>query len=147
MALTSALDASFLAMVLAGTTPAPGPAVYEVLAAPDALTRAPFTVGGLVRGPGHATDVVTYQTPGTYFETAFKGDRLYLKVGPGNATLRVSVGGQALPVLVRPTPGYYELSDLAPGRHRVRVEVAASRETKTGEFDGFYILPEERPLK
>ena len=142
-----AFDAFILAMALASAAPSPGPSVYEVLAAPDALKMAPFTVGGQVRGSGHATDVVTYQTPGTYFETAFKGDRLYLKVGSGNATLRVSVDGQALPILVRPTPGYYELSDLVPGRHRVRVDVTASRETKTGEFDGFYILPEERPLK
>ena len=126
---------------MAGTAATPAPAVYEVLAAPDALVARPFTVGGQVPTNAEPSGEVRYQSPGTSFETSFEGDRLYFKVGTGEATLHVIVDGHAFPALVRPTPGFYEISDLPSTKHHVLIQAEIERGSGPAAFDGFYILP------
>ena len=121
--------------------------VYEVLAAPDVLVAAPFTTGGRAgTADGQSTDVI-YGWPGEAFETAFRGNRLYFKIGAGKTTVRVIVDGHALPAMLNPSPGYYEVSDLGTARHRVRIEAATERHAEPAHFSGFYLMPEEKPLK
>ena len=121
--------------------------VYEVLAAPDALVPAPFTAGGRAQtADGHSSDV-TYGWLGAVFETTFRGNRVYFRIGAGKATLRMILDGHAMPALVNPTPGYYEASDLGDARHRVRIEAATERQAEPAHFEGFFLMPEEKPLK
>jgi hypothetical protein len=45
-----------------------------------------MSMGGrmLVERAGNGVRSYSYQWPGTYFEAAFKGSRVYFKVGPGD---------------------------------------------------------------
>ncbi len=140
-----ALDVFLFATGLAGTAAPAGPAVYEVLAAPDALTALPFTIDG--RGTVEASEAVAYRAPGAYFETAFRGDRLYFKVGPGDVTMRIIVDGHAMAALVKPTPGFYEVDALPSAPHHVRIETEMERDAGSGEFGGFYLMSGEAALR
>ena len=42
---------------------------------------------------------LAYQWPGAYFELNFEGNSAYFQLGEGAAIMRVSVDGQALPLL------------------------------------------------
>ncbi len=143
MILKTATDALALATVMTGGAPPVPPAVYEVLAAPEALVARPFTVAGQPQPYGEPSGEIHYRSPGTRFETVFEGDRLYFKVGAGDATLHVVVDGHAFPALIRPTPGYYEISDLSAAPHRVRIEAEVEPGAGPAAFDGFFMLPTE----
>ncbi|KAA9131352.1 hypothetical protein F3N42_08495 [Marinihelvus fidelis] len=78
------------------------------------------------------------QWPGTYFETAFSGDRVAFRIGAGDVILDVRVDDDAPVILGKPEPGLYQLTGLAPGDHRLRVDVASENQGWTTIFGGFF---------
>jgi len=102
-------------------------------------TPLPVHVGGraIRRGPAAAPDYQR-QWPGSYFETAFDGTAIYLKVGSGDVILHVLVDDRSPIPLVKPKAGFYLLDGLPPGPHRVRVEVVTEGQAGPSSFGGFY---------
>ncbi len=134
------LAGPFAIMTLAATSAVAAPILMPVQT-PSGLTAAVVHVGGrVVRAD---TGSFTYQWPGTYFETAFTGTELYLRLGPGDVILHVSVDGEALAPLVKPATGTYRLSGLAAGAHTARIEVASESQAGPDRFDGFFLTPGE----
>ncbi len=101
----------------------------------DALVRLPMRVVGRVARDGA---MLRRQWPGTYFQTAFRGRRAFLRIGAGEVALRVSVDGSAGIPLVRPAPGLYRVGGLVGGEHRLRVDVASESQAEPTEFGGFF---------
>ncbi len=135
------LQVAFLSTMLTMNPADQGPAVYEVLAAPETLAGVRFSVAGRDQRIGEAAPDIAYSSSGISLETAFRGDRLYFKLGAGAGTLRVIVDGYALPIITKPTPGYYEIGDLdATAVHRVQVEARANADAGSGHFYGFYVM-------
>ena len=60
------------------------------------------------------------------------------RVGPGDVSLRVSIDGAPAVPLVKPAPGLYQVSNLTPGMHRVKVQVASENQAAPTEFGGFF---------
>jgi len=133
----------------AGAAPLPASATVDAQAAgvrivrrPDLRTAAvplPIRVGGraIRRGTAAAPDYQR-QWPGSYFETAFSGTAIYLKIGPGDVILHVLVDDQPPVPLIKPKPGLYLLDGLSPGPHRLRVEVVTEGQAGPSSFGGFY---------
>ncbi|HWU74716.1 MAG TPA: GDSL-type esterase/lipase family protein, partial [Sphingomonas sp.] len=78
------------------------------------------------------------QWPGSYFETAFIGTAIYLKLGAGDVILHVLVDDQPPVPLIKPKPGLYLLDGLSPEPHRLRVEVVTEGQAGPSSFGGFY---------
>lgn len=111
-----------------------------VALAPDAGSPPPLTehVGGrIATAPGDPRALVR-QWPGSYFETAFKGQAALFRIGPGEVRLNVFVDGAQVSTLVKPQPGMYRVTGLAHGRHKLRVEVASESQAKPTMFGGFF---------
>jgi lysophospholipase L1-like esterase len=92
-------------------------------------------VGRVEREPN---GMLRRQWPGTYFETAIRGSSAYFRIGKGEVNLRVTVDGAAPVPLVKPAPGLYRIGGLAPGVHRLRVQVASESKNGPTEFGGFF---------
>jgi len=92
-------------------------------------------VGRVEREPN---GILRRQWPGTYFETAIRGSSVYFRVGKGDVSLRVTVDGAASVPLVKPAPGLYRIGGVAPGVHRIRVQVASESQSGPTEFSGFF---------
>lgn len=114
------------------------------------VTRAAAERADLKPLPAQATGRVVAQAdgallrqwPGTYVETAFKGDEVYFRVGAGDVSLRVSADGGAPVALVKPAPGLYRVSGFVRGgEHRVRVAVASESQGGPTVFGGFFAAP------
>ena len=100
-------------------------------------------VGGRTRVAG---SLLERQWPGTYFETAFRGSGMVVRIGRGEVHLHITVDGGRPLSLVRPKAGDYRIEGLTPGRHQVRVEVVSESQAGPTAFGGFYPLPGTRPL-
>ena len=115
---------------------------------PAGLKLAPIVTGGRVV---MSRDGYTYQWPGTYFETRFRGRELYFKIGPGDVILQAFIDGQRLAPLVKPSPGFYRIGDLKTGSHDIRIEVASESQAGPDQFDGFFLAsggkPKSLPLR
>jgi lysophospholipase L1-like esterase len=81
----------------------------------------------------------TYQWPGVYFEAAFTGDAVDVKVNDDQNNLYVLVDGVHKLTLTRPGKTTVSLKDLGPGRHVVRLEKASETQATTGSFEGFFV--------
>lgn len=103
----------------------------------------PLHIGGRV---DHTAGVYTRQWPGTYFEAAFSGPAVMLKIGEGEVILRVSVDGTTVAKLVKPKPGTYRVAGLGRGRHSIRVDVASESQAAPTVFGGIYSAPGTRAL-
>ena len=102
----------------------------------------PIRVGGRAIQRGAATTPdYERQWPGSYFETAFKGTAIYLKIGAGDVILHVLVDDHPPVPLVKPREGVYLLDGLPSGPHRVRVEVVTEGQAGASGFGGFYPAP------
>lgn len=95
------------------------------------------THGRVVRRAGMAVR----QWPGTYWETGFTGTGAAIRIGPGDVSLRVTVDGGRPRALVRPRAGFYRIDGLAPGAHRLRVQVVSESQAGPTAFGGIYALP------
>jgi hypothetical protein len=115
---------------------APTPTIQELPTPPSHVRalalhivgRGRTTAGGFIR-----------QWPGTYFEAAFRGSDAYLKVGPGDVSLRIRVDAGPPAPLVKPGPGFYRLTGLGSGAHRVRVDIASESQAEPTVFGGIYV--------
>ncbi|WP_374013648.1 GDSL-type esterase/lipase family protein [Pseudoxanthomonas koreensis] len=102
-------------------------------------------VGRVAPEQGDTPGLVRRQWPGTYFETAFDGTEAAFRVGPGEVHLRVGVDGTAIPLL-RPAPGLYRVAGLAPGPHRLRVDVVSESQAGATVFGGFHARAGTTPI-
>ncbi|MFP5392371.1 MAG: SGNH/GDSL hydrolase family protein [Gammaproteobacteria bacterium] len=117
--------------------------ITPIAAVTAQLKAAPLSVGGrVVSQPDGA---LTYQWPGTYFETAFEGRSAYFKLGPGRVILHVSVDGVKLAPLVKPQAGLYRVDGLKNGRHALRIEVVSESQAGPNVFGGFALGADARP--
>ena len=78
------------------------------------------------------------QWPGTYFETAFRGNSALFRVGAGEVSLRIRVDGRPPIALVKPSAGLYRVGGLRAGAHRLRIDVASESQAGPTVFGGYY---------
>ena len=115
--------------------------VTPVTTATDAAL--PMHVGG--RGERTAAGY-RRQWPGTYFEAAFRGRDVLVRIGEGDVILRISVDAAPATTLVKPRPGVYRIGATTDGDHVVRVDVASESQAAATVFGGFYAAPGARML-
>jgi len=128
MALAMCSLAGFASANAQTATPVEAPATALVAIPTAAVGRVEREPNGMLRR----------QWPGTYFETAIRGSSAYFRIGKGEVSLRVTVDGAAPVPLVKPAPGLYRIGGLAPGVHRIRVQVASESQSGPTEFGGFF---------
>ena len=107
----------------------------------------PMAVHGRVveRQAADGTPEYVRQWPGSYFEAAFTGTGVSIRIGPGAAHYRISLDGAHWRDLETPAPGLYPVAGLAPGRHVVRVDVISESQSGPTTFGGFVAAPGTRP--
>ena len=102
------------------------------------LAPLPVRIGGRVARDPTVRSVFMRQWPGTYFETIFNGTGAEFKIGPGDVILDVLVDGTLAAKLTKPALGSYSIRGLAPGTHRLRVEVVSESQSSPTTFGGFF---------
>jgi len=80
------------------------------------------------------------QWPGVYYETAFRGDAVFIRIVSGEARLKISVDDRTVSVS-RPEPGAYRIEAQGSGDHRLRVEIASEDQATPFAFGGVYGHP------
>jgi len=110
----------------------------EKLADAPAFAAAPLHIGGRVVAVDDAAGGPAYrfQWPGEYFETAFSGSQVCIRIGEGDAIYHVRVDNASAATLVKPAPGVYAVRGVAPGMHTLRVEVASESQAAPAVFGG-----------
>lgn len=83
----------------------------------------------------------TYSWSGVYFEAAFVGTQVDIKLNDSNNILNIVVDGQVPIVLTRPGKKTYSINNLAEGKHNIRLEKRTETQFGTGTFEGF-LIPE-----
>jgi lysophospholipase L1-like esterase len=135
---------TFLVLAICTASPvapaAPAISVGRIDASAAATQPAPSAVGGRA-APVHGTHAVAYQWPGVYFESAFQGSRIDFGIGPGQVIVHVQADGETVTTLERPETGTWRIDGLAPGPHRVRIEVATESQAGPNRFEGFFLPP------
>ncbi len=81
----------------------------------------------------------TYLWPGVYFETAFIGTEVDLKLNDSNNILNIIIDGKAPIVLVKPGKTTYSIKNLTKGKHHIRLEKRTETQYGTGTFEGFFV--------
>jgi lysophospholipase L1-like esterase len=81
----------------------------------------------------------TYSWPGVYFEGAFIGTEVDIKLDDSNNILNIIVDGKAPVVLTKPGNIIYSIANLAEGEHHIRLEKRTETQYGTGTFEGFFI--------
>jgi lysophospholipase L1-like esterase len=115
------------------------------------LTPLTLSIGGRVLTQPDATDpafgakLYTYQWPGTYFDAAFRGSELYLRIVSGQQHLHITIDHDQPLILTRPAPGIYRLSGLTPAAHTVRLAVVSESQSSPNSFGGFALPPTGSP--
>jgi len=123
------------AAALTGAAPAATVRVLPTAAPADTSHPLPMRTGGRTQTDGA---MIERQWPDTYFDVGFRGTGVLFRVGEGEVHLHVVVDGQPPASLVRPKPGFYRIDGLAPGPHRVRVEVVSESQAGPTGFGGFF---------
>lgn len=95
--------------------------------------------GRVVVGELDNMPAYTYSWPGVYFEAAFIGTEVDLKLNDSNNILNIIVDGQAPIVLTKPGKKTYTINNLAEGKHRIRLEKRTETQYGTGTFEGFFV--------
>lgn len=105
----------------------------------------PVHVGGRVRTEGQG---YSYQWPGVYFETRFKGPAVTLILDDSANTFNVLLDGKPYMILNRPGAGAISISILGgmDGTHDIRLEKRSETQYATGRFIGFIGQPAADPL-
>jgi lysophospholipase L1-like esterase len=86
------------------------------------------------------------QWPGSYFETAFIGPKVFFRVGSNHAIFHVVVDGAAPLVLSNPAAGVYRVAGLGEGGHSVKVLIVSENQGGPNVFGGFAIAADGKPL-
>lgn len=94
-----------------------------------------------VQGGGYV-----YAWPGVYFEGAFSGDSVDVKVDDNQDNLYVYADGAHKLTLTRPGKATITLKDLGPGKHVVRIEKASETQAASGRFYGFFVASKDQAL-
>lgn len=81
----------------------------------------------------------TYSWPGVYFEAAFIGTEVDLKLNDSNNILNIIVDGQKPIVLAKPGDITYSINNLTEGKHHIRLEKRTETQFGTGAFEGFFV--------
>lgn len=105
------------------------------IGAQPALAPLPYHVGGRAVCEGGAC---ARQWPGGYFETAFEGESIAFRIGPGDVVLRVLIDGQTHQTLNKPAPGLITIDGLPRGRHDIRIQVISENQYEASTFQGFF---------
>ena len=110
---------------------AASPQVEAIAAWPvDSVALATRPVGRVERRPGEPG--WRYQWPGTYFEARFGGAAVYVDLGAGEKHARVSVDGRQVADVIQPELRMLRIQGLAPGEHRVRVDIVSESREEIG---------------
>jgi lysophospholipase L1-like esterase len=141
---------SLLSVILSGAALAQSTQVTPV-ATPPQLTPLPVSIGGRVltttvadrRFGGHD---YTWQWPGIYFESAFRGTEVFFRIGAGDQDLHITLDNATPMPLISPAPGIYRVSALTLGPHQIRIDVISESQDAPNTFGGFAITREEKPL-
>ena len=78
--------------------------------------------GRVVVGESNNLPTYTYSWPGVYFEAAFAGTEVDVRLDDSNNILNLIIDGQAPVVLARPGKKTYSINNLTEGEHRIRLE-------------------------
>lgn len=95
--------------------------------------------GRVVVGESDNKPIYTYSWPGVYFEAAFIGTEVDLKLNDSNNILNIIVDGQAPIVITKPGRKTYSINNLTEGKHHIRLEKRTETQYGTGSFEGFFI--------
>lgn len=95
--------------------------------------------GRVVVGELDGAPTYTYSWPGVYFEAAFTGTEVDLKLNDSNNIFNIIVDGQAPIVLTRPGRTTYSINNLTEGKHHIRLEKRTETQFGTGTFEGFFV--------
>lgn len=136
--------AALTALALIGAAPVTTRVTVVPVATDEPADRAlPLHIGGRVERTAQGD---RRQWPGTYWEAAFRGAGVALRIGGGDVILKITVDGTPVATLVKPRPGRYAIAGLTPGRHVVRVDVASESQAGATVFGGLYATGATRPL-
>lgn len=139
VARTVAVILAAVTTMAAASVPAPADTVTVTAASPADARLLPLSIGGRVeRGGTAAAPAYARQWPGGYFETAFRGKSAYLRVGPGDVILQISVDDRPVARLTKPQAGFYRIDGLGGGLHRVRAQIVSENQATPSYFLGFY---------
>ena len=96
-----------------------------------------------------ASDEISYRYswPGIYFEAAFTGTAVDIKLDDDQNILNIIVDDQPEIVLTKPGKTVYSVKNLSPGAHKIRLEKRTETQSSTGRFEGFYISEKSLPGK
>jgi lysophospholipase L1-like esterase len=122
------------------------PQVSRIESAPRALVPVAAFVGGrVVRTTGAGGEQLDrFQWPGVYWTTEFKGERLYFRIGPGDAIYHVLLDHALVATLSKPAAGLYRLDGIADDVHSARIEVASENQSAAASFGGFSVDPQTK---
>lgn len=81
----------------------------------------------------------TYSWPGVYFDAAFTGPEVDIKLDDANNILAITVDDNEPIVLEKPGKITHSLKNLGDGQHRIRLEKRTETQIGTGSFLGFYV--------
>lgn len=99
-----------------------------------------LTIGGrVVATQSDGATAYRYSWPGVWFEAAFTGDAVDLKVDDSLDNLYVYADGAHKLTLTRPGKATVSLRDLGPGKHVVRIEKSSETQSGGGAFGGFFV--------
>lgn len=105
-----------------------------------AQTPLPLHIGGRVATTSDGKHpLYRYQWPAVYFEAAFEGPEVSVRVADNTNRLRILIDGQPSVVLDRPGTVEHKIDGLSEGRHTIRLEKLTESQDGTGSFEGFYI--------
>ncbi|WP_368564927.1 SGNH/GDSL hydrolase family protein [Pseudoxanthomonas sp. UTMC 1351] len=105
-----------------------------------AQTPLPLHIGGRVATTSDGKHpLYRYQWPAIYFEAAFEGSEVSVRVADDTNRLRILIDGQPSAVLDRPGTIEHKIANLTEGRHTIRLEKLNESQDGTGTFEGFYI--------
>lgn len=102
--------------------------------------------GRVVIGELDNKPTYTYSWPGVYFEAAFVGTAVDVKLNDSNNIFNIIVDGQAPVVLTRPGKTTYSINKLSEGKHHIRLEKRTETQVGTGTFEGFFITEDGKAI-
>lgn len=141
-----------LAAALFGTAAYAAPLTVQKASELPRLHTLGMVIGGRVQtepasdANGFGSSDYVSQWPGIYYRAAFKGSRVFFRVGKAEEILHVVVDGDETP-LIKPEPGVYKVEGLSDQRHEIDVFVATESVDAPNTFGGFAIPDGEKELK
>lgn len=87
-----------------------------------------------------------HQWPGVYFESAFEGQKVVVKLDDAANEYRLLIDDLTPIILGQLGKAEVTVSDLKPGPHRLRLERVTESMSQIGAFDGFYVPADAKPL-